>query len=155
MWAGNAIFNIKGKGSAGSVTITTTEYLGKNKKKVTMEDAFRAYNTMDEVIIDYLVQLKKNCQMLMKVCSLKMEPLKNLLMGFNTVGSALTPPPLIAEFVKYATKGYNDYGNSKIKLSASKNTPAKSAGTTLPKPEKIYGTINLQEVVIQGTSRAK
>ncbi|WP_083789262.1 glucosaminidase domain-containing protein [Caldicellulosiruptor kronotskyensis] len=45
------LFGIKGEGPAGSVTVTTTEYV--NGKKIKIEDRFRAYNNFEESIKDH------------------------------------------------------------------------------------------------------
>lgn len=52
------LFNIKGKGPAGSVTILTTEYVRGERQKV--EAAFRAYNSYEESFDDYARLLTSN-----------------------------------------------------------------------------------------------
>lgn len=56
---GQNLFNIKGKGSAGSIIVTTHEEdADGNREKI--KDKFRAYNSMDEAINDYINLIKKN-----------------------------------------------------------------------------------------------
>jgi|GEM_PF-2405140 len=52
------LFGIKGEGPAGSVTVTTTEYV--NGKKIKIEDRFRAYNNFEESIKDHSEFLRNN-----------------------------------------------------------------------------------------------
>lgn len=52
------LFNIKGQGPAGSVTILTTEYLRGERQKV--EAKFRAYNSYEESFEDYAKLLSQN-----------------------------------------------------------------------------------------------
>ncbi|MGF7050426.1 hypothetical protein J2T13_004964 [Paenibacillus sp. DS2015] len=47
----NNLFGIKGKGSAGSCTMSTTEYV--NGKPIKVDAAFRAYNNWGESILDH------------------------------------------------------------------------------------------------------
>lgn len=52
------LFNIKGKGPAGSVEVLTTEYYGGRPRKVV--DRFRAYNTYEESFEDHAALLTQN-----------------------------------------------------------------------------------------------
>ncbi|MFY0255702.1 glucosaminidase domain-containing protein [Chitinophaga sp. 30R24] len=143
MWEGNAIFNIKGKGTAGSVAITTTEF--KQGKKITIVDNFRAYNTMNEAINDYLGQLQKNFpdayQNLVNLAGSAEGFAKGLQNG--KLGSYATAPDYedqIVAFSGYATKGYNKFGNGKLEVSTKQKGELKD--------EKIYGTIMLNEYAV-------
>lgn len=52
------LFNIKGQGPAGSVTVLTTEYIRGQKKKI--EEQFRAYHSYEESFADYVRLITTN-----------------------------------------------------------------------------------------------